>query len=233
MTTSKALCFIPAKAASTRLIKKNILKLDGKELIYYPIYNGLNAGLFDSYDVILSTESSEIKAIAEQYGARVPRLRPEKLARDPYGVVDVALDFLSAFPKYQTYDSICLLSATAPFTLIEDVVGAYEVYHKSGANVVMSVTPTEHSALRSVYIRKNLVQPVFEEFIFKKSQELEPTYRINGAVIIVRMKAFLEQKTYFMQPWGAYMMPLLRSVDIDNQEGYRYAQFLKTKSKVE
>ena len=34
---NNSFCFIPAKAASTRLKQKNLLKLGGKELIYYPI----------------------------------------------------------------------------------------------------------------------------------------------------------------------------------------------------
>ena len=232
MTTSKALCFIPAKAASTRLKKKNILKLDGKEMIWYPIKNALECGIFDPEDVILSTESEEIKAIAESFGARVPYLRPEKLAHDPYGVVDVALDFLERFPEYKAYDSLCFLSAVAPMMIKEDIVNAYEVYHNTNAKVVMSVTESEHNALRAIYVRNGLVQPVFEEHIFKKSQELEKTYRINGAVIIINIAALLEHKTYFIQPWGAYPMPPLRSVDIDNEEGYLFARFLKANEKV-
>ena len=227
MTTSKAVCFIPAKAASTRLKKKNILKLDGKELIYYAIRNGLECGIFAKEDIIVSTESEEIKLVAEKYGANVPYLRPEKLAHDPYGVVDVALDFLDRFPKYKAYDSLCFLSAVAPLLATEDIVKAYEVYHNTDAKVVMSVTELEHSALRAIYVRNGLVQPVFEKFIFKKSQELEKTYRINGAVIIINIDALLAHKTYFIQPWGAYPMPPSRSVDIDNQEGYLYARFLK------
>ncbi len=225
---NKIFCFIPAKAASTRLKKKNILKLDGKELIYYPINNALKSGLFENSDVILSTESEEIKLIAEKYGATVPYLREEKLARDPYGVVDVLLDFLECFPKYKLYDSVCILLPTAPLMGVEDLVGAIEKYEKEYFDVLMSVTETEHNAFRSVSVTaKGKVEPIFQDLINKKSQELAPTYRINGALIIIKVKKLIESKTYFLSNWGAYIMPAERSIDIDDENGLAYARYLK------
>lgn len=229
MSTSnkKIFCFIPAKAASTRLKKKNILKLDGKELIYYPIRNAINSGIFQEADIILSTESEEIKTIAEKYGANVPYLREEKLARDPYGVVDVLLDFLNRFPTYKTYDSVCILLPTAPLMAKEDLIGAWENFSSGAFDVLMSVTESEHSAYRAISVDVDgKVKPIFNEFINKKSQELEKTFRINGALIMIKINELIKSKTYFLSNWGAYVMPTERSVDIDNQEGFDYAKFL-------
>lgn len=226
MSSSKNFCFIPAKLGSTRLKKKNILPLNGKELIYYPINNALSSGLFSSDDVILSTESEIIKKVGLKYGANVPYLRDEKLARDPYGVVDVVLDFIERFPKYKAYDNLCLLLPTAPLAIVEDVVDAYKNYSSQGKGVVMSVVPNEHSALRAVYVKEGQVAPVFNEYIHKKSQELEATYRINGAVIWISVADLMREKSYFIQPWGAYIMPAARSVDIDDEMGYKFAQLL-------
>lgn len=230
MTTYKdsLFCFIPAKAASTRLKKKNILKLDGKELIYYPISNAISSGLFKAEDVILSTESFEIKKIAESYGAHVPYLREEKLARDPYGVVDVLLDFLEKFPSYGSYQDICILLPTAPLMISSDVVEAYQVYKSSAFDVLMSVTPNEHSAYRSIGMNtEGKISPLFEKHINKKSQELEKTYRINGALIFINVAMLIKEKTYFLKNWGGYEMPAERSVDIDDEAGLRYARYLK------
>jgi len=91
---------------------------------------------------------------------------------------------------------------------------------------VMSVSATDHNALRSVFVRDGKVEPVLPKFINRKSSELESTYRINGAIIIVRTAAFLKSKSYFMDSWGAYVMPTERSVDIDTEADYKYAQFL-------
>lgn len=226
MSTSKRFCFIPAKAASTRLRKKNILPIQGKALIYYPITNALQSGLFDAKDVILSTESEEIKQLAEGYGATVPYLRDEKLARDPYGVVDVILDFLERFPNYQNYTEICILLPTAPLMLPEDITGSYAVLSEGNFNAVTSVTETEHNALRSIYVQDGHIEPIFPQHIRKASQLLDLTYRLNGAVTWVNLATFWRERTYFLSPWGAYIMPYNRSVDIDNEEGYRWAKFL-------
>ena len=91
----------------------------------------------------------------------------------------------------------------------------------------MSVTETEHRAQRSILIIDGILSPLFPEAIKAKSQELEPTYRINGSVIIVDIKELLNKKTYFLNPIGTIVMPAGRSVDIDNEEGYLYAKYLK------
>lgn len=226
MTTSKTFCFIPAKASSTRLKKKNLLPLGGKPLIYYAINTALKSGLFDEGEVILSTESEEIKGIAEKYGANVPYLRNEVLSGVSIGIAQVVLDFLEKFPKYKSYDSVCIMLPTAPFTEVEDVRGAYKTYLDKQLGSLMTVTETEHSSLRALYYRDGILMPVLKEFIFKRSQELEATYRINGAVNFIKIRPFLETRDYFVEPWGGYPMPSERSIDIDNEEGYRFAQFL-------
>ncbi|BDS14372.1 acylneuraminate cytidylyltransferase family protein [Aureispira anguillae] len=227
MTTSKkSFCFIPAKAASTRLKKKNILPLAGKEMIYYAINNAQTSHLFAPNDIIVSSETKEIQAVAQKYGANVPYDRAEHLAHDPYGIVDVLLDFLERFPNYKNYDSCCILLITAPLTIADDLKKSYQLYNENDFNAVMSVTPTEHSALRSVYVNENNIEAIHPKYLKKKSQELPTTYRLNGAVTWINIAAFLKERTYFMMPWGGYKMPNERSIDIDNLMDYKYAQFL-------
>lgn len=225
---SKRFCLIPAKAASTRLKKKNILKLDGKELIYYPINNAIESGLFEKDEIFLSTESEEIKNIAIKYGANVPYLRDEKLTRDPYGVIDVVLDFLEKFPKYKMYESACILLPTAPLMVVEDILVSYQKFEEGNCDVLMSLTENDHSAYRAVLIEeKGTIKPMFDDYIHKQSTEIRPTYRINGAVVIVNVQKFMAKRSYFLENWKGYIMPRERSVDIDDQSGLNYARYLK------
>lgn len=225
MSTYKNLCFIPAKAASTRLKKKNILYIKGRELIYYPIYAAKESKLFGE-DIFVSTESVEIREIALRFGARVPYLREERLAHDPYGVADVALDFFEKLPMYKEYDNICILYPTFPMILKEDIIKSFEIFTKSNYKSLMSVSETDYNALRAFLIRENTIIPIFPNEIFKKSQELEKTYRVNGAVIIIDIKEFLKLKTYFIFPVAAYVMPRERSIDIDTEFDYKLAKIL-------
>jgi CMP-N-acetylneuraminic acid synthetase len=224
LSTSDNICLIPAKAASTRLKKKNILKINGKELIYYPIKAALESGLFND-DIFVSTESEEIEKIALKHGARV-HIREDKLAHDPYGVEDVTLDFLDRNAGFREYSNIFVLLPTAPMILAEDIIKAYEIFRHGKFKYLMSVSETIHNALRSVFIRNHHIEPLFQDKILNKSQDLEKTYHVNGAITIMDIKDFLKTKTYYTYPVGSYIMPPERSIDIDTEFDYKMAQLL-------
>jgi len=225
MSSYKIFCFIPAKGASTRLKNKNILKLKGKELIYYPITNAIESSIFND-QIILSTESEKIKKLATKFGAKSPYLRDHKLAVDPYGVNDVLFDFLSKFPKYKGYDACCIMLPTSPLLSVEDTLEAYKFFRGNNYNSVISVTPTDHNSLRSIYVKNGLIKPLFPEYLHKKTQELEVTYRINGGLTLINIDRFLQTQSFFINPIGAYIMPVERSVDIDNEIDYNFAKYL-------
>jgi CMP-N-acetylneuraminic acid synthetase len=225
MTAFRNICFIPAKAASTRLKKKNILVIKGRELIHYPIYAAQESKLFGE-DIFVSTESEEIREIALRYRAKAPYLREERLAHDPYGVADVALDFFDKLPLYKDYDNIFILLPTFPMILKEDIERSFEIFIESNHKCLMSVSETDHNALRSIFVRKRTIEPLFSDKLFKKSQELEKTYRVNGAVIVTDIKEFLKSKSYYTFPVAAYIMPRERSIDIDTEFDYRLAKLL-------
>ncbi len=222
---AESFCLIPAKAASIRLKGKNLLPINGKEMIYYAIHAAQQSALFGD-EIVVSTESEQIRSVAEKYGAKVPDLRDEALAKDPYEVYHVALDFLENHPDYQQYPSFCIIMPTAPLVQAGDVVGAYQTFASKGYDSLMSVSETEHNALRSVRIEDDVMKPLFPEYLHKGSRELEKTYQINGAVVWLKTAAFLKHQSYFIEPIGTYIIPRERSVDIDTEMDYLFAKFL-------
>ena len=72
--------FIFARGGSKGLCGKNILPLAGKPLIAWSIEQALSVSRIDR--VIVSTDSTEIAAIALKNGAEVPFIRPAELAGD-------------------------------------------------------------------------------------------------------------------------------------------------------
>ena len=76
----KAVAVIFARGGSKGLPGKNIRPLAGKPLIAWAIEHALAVKRIDR--VIVSTDSEEIAAVAREYGAEVPFLRPAELARD-------------------------------------------------------------------------------------------------------------------------------------------------------
>ncbi len=76
----QVLAIIPARGGSKGLKQKNIREVLSKPLIAYSIEAAQKSSLVQR--VIVSTDSLEIKTVAEKFGADVPFLRPEDLSGD-------------------------------------------------------------------------------------------------------------------------------------------------------
>jgi len=87
------LVVIPARGGSKGVPKKNIKSLNGKPLIQYTIEAARM--IFDDPNIIVSTDSVEIKKVVEKVGLKVPFLRPAALSTDTAGSYEVLLHALS------------------------------------------------------------------------------------------------------------------------------------------
>ena len=67
-----------------------------------------------------------------------------------------------------------------------------------------------------------------EEIKNKRSQDLPPYYRINGAIYLSGTKVFLENKSFFLQRnIYCYIMDRKYSIDIDSKEDLEIASILE------
>src|SRR5688572_16915028 len=107
-----AVAFIPARQGSKRVPGKNVRVVRGHPLLAYTIAPALESGVFD--DVIVSTDSEEIAAIARHYGADVPFLRPAAFAGDTSPDIEW-LDYTLRELRRQgrTWDCFSLLRPTS------------------------------------------------------------------------------------------------------------------------
>ncbi|MEZ6878797.1 cytidylyltransferase domain-containing protein, partial [Enterobacter sp. KBR-315C3_2022] len=81
------LALIPARGGSKRIPDKNIKILNGEPLIAWTILAAKESGLFD--EILVSTDSEKIAAIADDYGASVPFLRPSQISGDTATTAEV------------------------------------------------------------------------------------------------------------------------------------------------
>ena len=79
-TRHKVSALIPARGGSKGVPRKNIKILEGHPLIAYSIAACYLSEYIDN--IYVSTEDAEIAAIAEQYDAQVPFIRPQEYATD-------------------------------------------------------------------------------------------------------------------------------------------------------
>ena len=91
------IAIIPARGGSKRIPKKNIKEFSGKPIIAWSIEAAKKCKMFDR--IIVSTDDYEIAAIAKQYGADVPFMRPKHLADDYTGTSAVVKDVIQNIHK--------------------------------------------------------------------------------------------------------------------------------------
>lgn len=218
---------IPAKGSSLRLAKKNILRLGEKPLLQWAIESALQSGVIDK--LIVSSEDNEICEMAKKLGAEVPFIRPDFLSHDPHGVVEVALHALSEMRLQKfSFTELIILLPTCPFRLPSDIQSAYQQFKSVNAHFLMSVSPCTQTPFNLFKLNDNLLSPLFPEYLESKPGSLPQTYRPNGAIHILNIKAFEKAKSYSADPLFGYVMPSERSVDIDTKEDLIVAEHIFT-----
>jgi CMP-N,N'-diacetyllegionaminic acid synthase len=219
------LIIIPAKAASTRLKQKNMRLLGGKPLLQWAIDSAKEAQL--EADILVSSESDEIIQFALSQNTAAQQ-RPEKLAVDPAGVVDVALHVLGELETTgKHYKTLIILLPTCPFRTAQDIQQAMQLYKQENAQFLMSVSEYSHTPFAAMSLDEHdVLTPFFPTFIGKKYQLMPKAYRANGAIHVLDIRAFQREKSYYAQPLIGYEMPPERSIDIDTASDLRYAEFI-------
>ncbi len=214
---------IPARGGAKRVPNKNIRDLCGKPLIAWTIKAALESGVIDR--LIVSTDSPEIAEISRRWGAEVPGLRPAELSGDRATCRAVLEHVLRQWAP--DGHIIVLVQATSPLRTSEDIGNAYDVFlqHNShGAVKTMTEAPCPREWMVSLGADGRIPPP--EGYCAEtRSQDFPTRYLINGAVYIAAVDYF--HKHGFKGPeCYASIMPPERSVDIDTELDFAFAEYL-------
>jgi CMP-N-acetylneuraminic acid synthetase len=225
----RTLALIPAKEGSRRLPAKNILPLAGMTLLERTVRAAQKSGLFQRISV--STESETVARIARNAGVELPFMRPPELARDPAGVVEVAVHALDEWERLgEAFDTLVILLPTSPFRQVGDITGSMETYLRSGVDFLMSVVREVHSPLSSLVRENGCLRPLHPDWLnrtgARATEQTPDLVRCNGAVTIVDVARFRKERNYYAYPLAAYEMPVERSLDIDTEMEFAFAEFL-------
>jgi CMP-N,N'-diacetyllegionaminic acid synthase len=133
------ICVIGARGGSKGVSGKNIRQLMGKPMIAWSIEQALECQEISR--VVVSTDSPNIAAVARQYGADVPFMRPEELATDEAGKWQVWQHALGACERHygEEIDVYVDLDCTSPLRDVEDIQKAIAQFKRSKADAVFSV----------------------------------------------------------------------------------------------
>ena len=159
----KILGLIPARGGSKGIPQKNIYPLLGKPMIGYVIEKALKSKYINR--LVVSTDDKKITKIAKKFGAEVPFLRPESLARDTSPTLPVVKHTIDWLKKNEDYipEIIVILQANSPLVRIKDIDLAIEKQLKTKADVVYTIKLVEHPPQWLQKLRKDEPYFIFPE----------------------------------------------------------------------
>ncbi len=218
-----SIAIITARGGSKRIPKKNIKEFCGKPIIAYSIQAALDSGAFD--DVMVSTDSEEIKQIALQFGSSVPFLRSEATSNDFATTADVLEEVINEYKRIgKEYDSFCCLYPTAPFITADRLSEAMNKFNSCNADSLMSVVQFSFPPQRALLINDGMISYQYPENAKKRSQDLEPIYHDCGQFYICDSKAFLKTKSVVTGKTIPFIIPDEEVQDIDNMSDWLIAE---------
>jgi CMP-N,N'-diacetyllegionaminic acid synthase len=132
-------CVIGARGGSKGLPGKNVRPLIGKPLIAWSIEQAKACPEISR--VVVSTDNEGIAAVARDYGADVPFMRPPELASDSAGKWGVWQHALEACERHYgvPVDVYVDLDCTSPLREVEDISRALAQFASAGVDAVFSV----------------------------------------------------------------------------------------------
>lgn len=228
----KILGIIPARSSSKRIPRKNIALLNGKPLISYTIQSALGSAYLDR--VIVSTDDKEIAEVAEKYGAEVPFLRPEHLSGDDIGpdfvVYQHAIKALAEKEKYIP-DIIVELQPTSPLRSAVDIDAVIKKLLTTKADAVVTVSETKNHPFLMRTLSGDRVQKyvAYDDTRYARRQDYPKIYELNGAVLAVTYEQLMDRNNDIGDDTRAIVMPIERSIDIDEPMDLALAELLLKK----
>ena len=216
----KILAVIPARAGSKGIPNKNIRIIGGHPLVYYSIKNALNSTFIT--DVIVSTDSPEVKIIANQMGADV-KWRRQELCGDAVTLDSVIYD---AIPQNTKWDYVVTMQPTSPTLKVETLDKAIEFAIKNGLDTVISAINAPHLTWG---VKEGKKVPNYKERLNR--QYLPPCYYETGAFVISKANIVTE-KTRIGKNVDVYEVSEDESQDVDTFEDLRSVAATLNKQKV-
>lgn len=199
----KILAVIPARAGSKGIPNKNIRIIGGHPLIYYSIKNALESEYIT--DIIVSTDSDEVKIIANQMGVGV-KSRDESLCRD-----DVTLDAViaDAVSNDTNWDYVVTMQPTSPVLKPETLDHAIQYAVEQDLDTVISAINQPHLSWGEVNGKK---VPNYEKRLNR--QYLPACYMETGAFVISKAE-IITSETRIGEKVDVFEISEKEAVDID------------------
>ncbi len=218
-----------ARGGSKGVPRKNLRPLAGKPLIAYAIQTALESRWINR--VIVSTDDDEIAAVARQYGAQVPFMRPVELAQDDspeWLAWQHAVRTLSN-DSDREIDVVVSIPPTSPLRTVQDVDACIEALLDSDADIIITIKPADRNPYFNMVVLDDLgyarlVIPPDQAIHCRQSAP--SVYDMTTIAYATRPSFVLNKHAVFDGKVKAILVPPERSIDIDTEMDFKIAEFL-------
>ncbi len=209
------LIVIPARGGSKGIVGKNIYPINGKPLLSYTLEMVEKAKL-DDVDVVVSTDSEEIKNIALNYKFVEVVDRPEDISGDNAKTEYALLHAVNVMEARtgKKYHAVITLQPTSPLRTVETFkrfISNYEAcYPKYDAMLSLNENRTDFWIRNKdgSFKRRDASAP-------RRRQEREPLYAENSAYYITEVQALKETLSVLGKKCNGFIISDEEAVDIN------------------
>ena len=215
------LAIIPARSGSKGIKNKNLKLFCGKPLISHTIIQACNSKYIDN--ILVTSDCNKILDLAKEFNNITIIKRPNFLANDTSTNIEVILHALN----YANCDIFVLLQPTSPLRESKDIDNAIDLLNDNENKTIISAYEIKNHQY-SFHINKNQVIREIKNEITKKTnrQFYEKAYTVNGSIYISYADCFKKDKIFIRKGVKSYIMPLSRSIDIDDKDDWEIAEML-------
>lgn len=219
------IAIIPARGGSKRIPRKNIKLFGGKPMLAHAISAATESGLFEH--IVVSTDDKEIGAMAREWGAETPFIRPDDLSDDHVATVPVVAHAVKSCKAIGwAFDNVCCIYPCIPLIAADDLHNALLTLNAAKTDycfpVAEFVSPIQRALRR---LDNGSLQPFSEQYQLMRTQDLESAYYDAGQFYWGRSEAWLQNSRIHSSGTG-YVIPSWRAVDIDTPDDWLRAEAL-------
>ena len=218
--------FIFARGGSKGVKDKNIRPLAGKPLIAHSIECAYGSRYIKN--VVVSTDSQKIAAVATSHGATVLE-RPKELAGDSSPEL---LSWHHAIEQqgllHEENALFISLPATSPLRASSDVDEAIETFSANKCDILFGISPSQRNPyLNMVTINNdNLIDIVNAGADAARRQDVPPVYDVTTCVYIGNPGYIMSCEKLMQGKVGYSIIPVERALDIDTEYDLHLAGLL-------
>lgn len=220
---------ICGRGGSKGVKNKNIRPFLGKPLFQHTVcaincYIQEYQTIDESYDIIISTDSSEFLQMAENQGDHLTRLRPAELAQDASPKMPAILDAVRSAEKQtkKKYQHVIDLDITSPIRTVKEIRNAFDKkIEKPEIDVVYSVVPARRNPYFNMIKKEgdSYTRVISSDVLVR--QEAPECYDMNASIYVYDIDFLASGAKHPLDGRSdIILMKDLGVIDIDSEEDF-------------